>query len=196
MCIRDSLKAALKTNNIRLSKVERDSKLFALIAFERSISYKQLGDVNQEKKYLILSAIADIKNAVKDNASMTELATILFKERDLDRAYKYISFSFEDAEKYNSPLRFVNISNILPVITKAYESSANVQESELKNLLTYISVLAAFLLGLVFFVYSQIKKLSLTRNNLKLANYELQNLNLKLSQSNDCLLYTSDAADE
>ena len=181
------LKAALKTNNKRLSKVERDSKLFALIAFERSISYKQLGDVNQEKKYLILSAIADIKNAVKDNASMTELATILFKERDLDRAYKYISFSFEDAEKYNSPLRFVNISNILPVITKAYESSANVQESELKNLLTYISVLAAFLLGLVFFVYSQIKKLSLTRNNLKLANYELQNLNLKLSQSNDDL---------
>ena len=61
------------------------------------------------------------------------------------------------------------------------------QKSELKNLLTYISVLAAFLLGLVFFVYSQIKKLSLTRNNLKLANDELQNLNLKLSQSNDDL---------
>jgi hypothetical protein len=44
-----------------------------------------------------------------------------------------------------------------------------------------------FLLGLVLFVYSQIKKLSLTRNNLKLANDELQNLNLKLSQSNDNL---------
>lgn len=181
------LNAALKTNDKRLSNVESDSKLFALIAFERSMSYKQLGDVKQEKRYLILSAIADIKNAVKDNASMTELATILFKERDLERAYKFINFSFEDAEKYNSPLRFVNISNILPVITKAYESNTDVQDTKLKNLLIYISVLAAFLLGLVFFVYSQIKKLSLTRNNLKIANKELQNLNHKLSQSNDDL---------
>ena len=181
------LNAALKTNDKRLSNVESDSKLFALIAFERSMSYKQLGDVKQEKRYLILSAIADIKNAVKDNASMTELATILFKERDLERAYKFINFSFEDAEKYNSPLRFVNISNILPVITKAYESSTDLQDTKLKNLLIYISVLAAFLLGLVFFVYSQIKKLSLTRNNLKIANKELHNLNHKLSQSNDDL---------
>ena len=181
------LNAALKTNDKRLSKVKTDSKLFALIAFERSMSYKQLGDVKQEKRYLILSAMADIKNAVKDNASMTELATILFKERDLERAYKFINFSFEDAEKYNSPLRFVNISNIFPVITKAYESSIDVQDTKLKNLLIYISVLAAFLLGLVIFVYSQIKKLSITRNNLKLANDELQNLNIKLSQSNDDL---------
>lgn len=181
------LNAALKTNDKRLSNVESDSKLFALIAFERSMSYKQLGDVKQEKRYLILSAIADIKNAVKDNASMTELATILFKERDLERAYKFINFSFEDAEKYNSPLRFVNISNILPVITKAYESSTDLQDTKLKNLLIYISVLAAFLLGLVFFVYSQIKKLSITRNNLKIANKELHNLNHKLSQSNDDL---------
>ena len=181
------IELAFKTNDKRLSMVKTDSRLFALIAFERSISYKLQGNVKQEKKYLILSAIADIKNSVKDNASLTELATILFEERDLERAYKFINFSFEDAETYNSPLRFVNLSNILPVITKAYESSTNVQESKLKNLLVYISVLAAFLLGLVFFVYNQIKKLSLTRNNLKLANDELQSLNLKLSQSNDNL---------
>lgn len=181
------LTEAIKTNDKRLAKVESNSRLFALIAFERSISYKLLGNIEQEKKYLILSAIADIKNAVKDNASMTELATILFIERDLERAYKFINFSFEDAETYNSPLRFVNISNILPVITKAYESSTNVQKSKLKNLLIYISVLAAFLMGLVFFVYNQNKKLSLTRNNLKLANDELQSLNLQLSQSNDNL---------
>ena len=133
------LTEAIKTNDKRLAKVESDSRLFALIAFERSISYKLLGNIEQEKKYLILSAIADIKNAVKDNASMTELATILFTERDLERAYKFINFSFEDAETYNSPLRFVNISNILPVITKAYESSTNVQKSKLKNCLLYTS---------------------------------------------------------
>ena len=181
------IELAFKTNDKRLSMVKTDSRLFALIAFERSISYKLQGNVKQEKKYLILSAIADIKNSVKDNASLTELATILFEERDLERAYKFINFSFEDAETYNSPLRFVNLSNILPVITKAYESSTNIQKSKLKNLLFYISILALFLLGLVLFVYSQIKKLSLTRNNLKLANDELQNLNLKLSQSNDNL---------
>ncbi|MDA8847877.1 DUF6377 domain-containing protein [Flavobacteriaceae bacterium] len=181
------IELAFKTNDKRLSMVKTDSRLFALIAFERSISYKLQGNVKQEKKYLILSAIADIKNSVKDNASLTELATILFEERDLERAYKFINFSFEDAETYNSPLRFVNLSNILPVITKAYESSTNIQKSKLKNLLFYISILALFLLGLVLFVYSQIKKLSLTRNNLKLANDELQNLNLKLSHSNDNL---------
>lgn len=180
-------KEALITNDKRLSKLKTDSRLFALVAFERSISYMLIGDTEQQKKYLIHSAIADIKNAVKDNASMTELATILFKEGDFERAYKFINFSFEDAEKYNSPLRFVNISNILPVITKAYESSANRQKTKLKTLLIYISILAAFLLVLVFFVYKQIKKLSLTRNNLKVANNELKTLNLKLSQSNENL---------
>ncbi len=181
------LKEALITNDKRLSKLKTGSRLFALVAFERSISYMLIGDLEQQKKYLIHSAIADIKNAVKDNASMTELATILFKEGDFERAYKFINFSFEDAEKYNSPLRFVNISNILPVITKAYESSANRQKTKLKTLLIYISILAAFLLVLVFFVYKQIKKLSLTRNNLKVANNELKTLNLKLSQSNENL---------
>ena len=180
-------KEALITNDKRLSKLKTDSRLFAFVAFERSISYMLIGDTEQQKKYLIHSAIADIKNAVKDNASMTELATILFKEGDFERAYKFINFSFEDAEKYNSPLRFVNISNILPVITKAYESSANRQKTKLKTLLIYISILAAFLLVLVFFVYKQIKKLSLTRNNLKVANNELKTLNLKLSQSNENL---------
>ena len=55
------------------------------------------------------------------------------------------------AEKIN-----IDVKNALKA--SAYESSTNVQESELKNLLVYISVLAAFLLGLVFFVYNQIIK--------------------------------------
>lgn len=177
----------LKFNDQRLLNINQDSRLYALITFERALCYDAIGDKQLQKKYLILSAIADIKNSVKDNASLTYLATIFYEENNLDLAYKFINFSFEDAEYYNSQFRFANLSNILPLITKAYESNNILQKGQLKKMLISISMLAIFLLGTIFLIYNQIKKLSTARNNLKSANDQLQELNSELSARNEDL---------
>ncbi len=54
-------------------------------------------------------------------------------------------------------------------------------------MLISISMLAIFLLGTIFLIYNQIKKLSTARNNLKSANDQLQELNSELSARNEDL---------
>ena len=177
-----NLEMALKVNDQRLSKVSEEARLYSLITFERSLLYELSGNTAEQKKYLILSAISDIKASVKDNASLGTLAKILFTEGDLERAYQYINYSYDDAEFYNSRLRFVNIANTMPLITKAYEQKTQKQKQKLEYSLLFISILAAFLLIAIYAIYKQVKKVSRARNELKVANENLKKLNIELSE--------------
>jgi hypothetical protein len=188
---RDSreLEKAMKINSERLSRVEMGSRLYSLITFERSLLFELKNDVYSQKKYLVLSAISDIQANVKDNASMGTLAKIFFEEGDIDRAHRYINFSYDDAEFYNSRLRFVNIANNMPLITKAYDKKTSKQKANLQRLLIFISILAVFLIVSVYYVFNRNKKLGEARNSLKLTNKKLTVFNVKLNTSNEELKY-------
>ncbi len=177
-----NLDMAFKINAQRLEKVQMGSRLFSLITFERSLLYELNSESTKQKEYLTLSAISDIQASVKDNASMGTLAKILFAEGDIDRAHKYINFSYDDAEFYNSRIRFIDIANNMPLITKAYEQKTAKQKQKLEYSLLFISVLAAFLLIAIYTVYKQVKKVSLARNELKTANEDLRKLYKELSE--------------
>lgn len=177
-----NLKMALQINDERLSKVNDGSRLFSLITFERSLLYELEGNVLEQKKYLIVSAMSDIKASVKDNASLGTLAKILFTEGDIDRAHRYINFSYDDAEFYNSKLRFVNIANSMPLITQAYEEKTAKQKERLQRSLVFISILTVFLFIAVYYIYKQVRKVSLARNELKIANEDLKKLYKELSE--------------
>ncbi|SER05829.1 transcriptional regulator [Hyunsoonleella jejuensis] len=182
-----NINKALEINSKRLSQVDMATPQYSQITFERALLYELDKNTQEQKKFLTLSAISDIQASVKDNASLTELAMIFFKEGDIERAHKYIDFSVEDAEFYNSRLRYTNISNKLSVISKAYEAKSFEQKTELKKLLIFISVLVLFLLVTIIYIYRQIKRLSAARKDLKNANNKLQDLNEQLSLSNEDL---------
>ena len=55
------------------------------------------GDEDNYVKYLINSAIADIKICNRDIASLEELSNILYLREDIDRGYTYISYCFKAA---------------------------------------------------------------------------------------------------
>ncbi|GGZ87891.1 transcriptional regulator [Algibacter mikhailovii] len=179
-----AIENALRINAQRLSNVESGTPKYSLITFERSLLFELSGRIEEQKKFLILSAISDITASVKDNASLTVLAMIYFREGDIERAHRYIDFSVADAEKFNSKLRFVNISNTLSVISKAYEEKSLEQQKELKKMLVFISILALFLVITIIYIYRQIKRLSSARKSLKEANNQLQSLNEKLQFTN------------
>ena len=178
---------ALEINSLRLKNLKIGIRGYSLATFERSLLYSMKHDVNNQKKFLILSAISDIKANIKDNASLTELAMILYSEKDIDMAHHFITFSMEDAKFFNSQLRYVNISNILTSITKAYETRSNEQKIKLKNFLILISVLGLLLLIILFYTYQQNKKIANARNNLKTANKQLSLLNNELNSRNEDL---------
>lgn len=176
---------ALQINSQRLKNVQMGYRGFSLITFERSLLYELKNNKEKQKEYLILSAMSDIEASVKDSASMGVLASIMFQEGDIDRAHRYINFSFDDADFYNSQLRYVNIANTLPMITKSYDERNAKQQAKLKNSLIFISVLAGFLLLAIYLVFKQVRKVSEAKNNLKITNEKLKEVNSKLNHSNE-----------
>jgi len=173
-----------RINSILLSRVNRDDPEYALYAFQRAISYRIEGNIELQEKFLILSAISDIKAAVKDNVSLTLLAIILFDKKEIDRAYKYIMFSLEDAKFYNSRLRYIEISKILPLISEAFQIKSERQRKKLTFYAIVITFLAVLLIMALLFMYFQMKRLSIARQNLQKANIQLNNLSQDLYKVN------------
>tara|TARA_B110000208_G_scaffold72703_1_gene93582 strand:+ start:1626 stop:3275 length:1650 start_codon:yes stop_codon:yes gene_type:complete len=180
-------KKALEINAKRLAMSKIGTREYALVAYNRALSSEIDGNRINQKKFLILSAISDIQSSVKDNASMANLAAIFFEEGDIEKAHDYINFSFEDAKFYNSKLRFLDISNVLPIISKSYETINLRQSNKLKKQLIFISILSLIAIVALFFIFKQYRKIKMGREHLKTANLQLKDLNEKLSFTNSDL---------
>jgi len=111
----------------------------------------------------------------------------LFEEKKIDKAYDYIQFSLDDAVFFNAPLRFVEISRILPVINESYQFKSEHQKNLLRNYLFLISFLTIFLIFSLVFIFKQMKRLSFARTELENANSQLSVLNNNLSSMNSRL---------
>lgn len=159
----------------------------ALLAYTLSEGYRLKGDKAAEKKYLTISALADLKSAVKEYVSLRKLAQLIYEEGDVDRAYNYLKCSLEDATLCNARLRTLEISQVFPIIDKAYRLKTEKQQREMKISLISISLLSVFLLVAIFFVYRQMKKVAIARREVVAANARLQELNEELHQSNEQL---------
>ncbi|MCL1944130.1 MAG: DUF6377 domain-containing protein [Candidatus Azobacteroides sp.] len=146
--------------------------------------YQKDGNLEMQKKYYAISAICDIKNAVKENTSMQALALILYQEGEIDRAYKYIQSSMEDAVFCNARFRTYEITKIFPIIDGAYQAKAMKQKTELKRYLLLVSILLVFLVAAVIYVYRQMQRIVKIRTELYQTNQKLQDLNTDLQDSN------------
>lgn len=165
-------------------KPSLDDHAKALITYTLSEAYRMKGDKDGQKHFLALSSIADLKSAVKEYVSLRKLASLVYEEGDIDRAYNYLKCSLEDATLCNARLRTLEISQVFPIIDKAYQSKTERQQRELKISLICISLLSIFLLVAVFFVYKQMKKVAAARREVINTNTLLQELNEELHNSN------------
>ncbi len=175
---------ARKTNSIRMSKAAFGTPEYALITFQRSLIDREEGKTEDQKKELIFSAMSDVKAAIKDNVSLCILATLLYQDGDIDRAYKYIKFSLEDANFYNARMRNIQISNTLPIIEKSYQVKSDKQKNDLRISLILISALSLLLIGTLGYIYKQMRKLAKARNELRSINSQLNALNNELAEAN------------
>ncbi|MDP4240415.1 MAG: DUF6377 domain-containing protein [Bacteroidota bacterium] len=164
----------------------------AIIAYSISEAYHGKHERNLEKRWLAISANYDIQSANKEYISLRSLAFILYQDGDIDRAYKYIRRSLDDALFCDARLRTIEISGMVPIIDKAYQLQTQARQHDLIISLVSISLLSLFLIVAIFFVYRQMKKLALTRKHLSLANDQLQVLNQELSDTNLQLKVTND----
>lgn len=150
-------------------------------------AWRGVGHRNNEKYYLIVSSIFDIKSSVKEYISLWQLAEVLFEEGDVDRAFKYLQTSLEDATQGNMRLRTNSISNIYPIIEKAYQGKVSYQQEQKHRLLLFITFLSIALMVITLFVLFQMRRLRWARKELKQMNSQLARLNSDLRKSNNDL---------
>ncbi len=158
-----------------------------LINFTLAEIYHYLGDRQQEKTFLAASAIGDLKNSVKEYLSLHRLATLLYEDGDLDRAYNYMRCALEDAVFSNSRLRTLEVSKMLPYINKAYEAKMEQERDRLIISLSVTTILFFILFFTLYYIYKQVRQLSLSKEKQRQMNAMLQASNQALTAVNDRL---------
>ena len=184
-------RGALRYSDMRLKQTEEGSHEYAIVAFYRYLDYALLGDSVQARYWVTQSALSDVKNAVMDQGAMWELANLLMADGDMERAYRYIRFAWQCANKFNTLKRNNQISPVMTAISDNYETSLKRANRQLLVLAIVSSLLAALFLGILFYSNSQRKKLAKARNELSDSNKQLGQLNLQLSDLNSQMRETN-----
>lgn len=160
-----------------LAETDKRSRNYAILTSTLSFVCEQLDDFDGQRAYLILSAIADIEAVVKENKSLRSLAEILYKDGELRKADSYMQISMEDANFYNARLRNVQVSKMLPVISRAYQG---VEQKRKVLLVATVLLLSLFVIGLasaIVVIKRQHRKVVKARNDLETANLRLTEAN-------------------
>lgn len=182
---------AMRINDQWLSHVEKGSHPYALVTLYRYLAYKAENDSTRMMYWLAKSVLTDIRNGVMDQGSMWEMANQLMGLNDVDRAYKYISFSSICANRFGSRQRLAQISPLLSVIAKMYKDENDQYNRRQNYTLCIISILALMLLIGVFYVSRQRHKLAIARDDLAKTNRQLYELNAQLKSLNEQLSITN-----
>jgi tetratricopeptide (TPR) repeat protein len=156
-----------------------------LIAYLLGIIYKNKGELDKQIYFFGLSALTDIKHAVKDNASLQSLALCYYEKGDVDKAYLYIQEAINDAIFCNVRYRTIESSSFYPIINASFQEKENRQKNELKSYLMVISLMTIVLSVVLGVLFIQIKKLKKIRIALKQANDDLHHLNDQLLKVNN-----------
>lgn len=170
-----------------LEEVGKDTPRYAETAYALGCFYRLKKDNEAEKKYFMLSAIADVKSAVKENASFHTLALMYYDQGDLSRAFKYTQAAIEDAVSSNVQFRTAQMSKFYSIINAIYQAKEAKSKSKLQHYLLLISVLSLVLVLLFVYVYRQIHKLYRIKEELSHTNGRLMQLNDELHEKNSQL---------
>lgn len=164
--------------------------LYAQSAYNLAVCYQQLGKDELYERWLIQSAIGDIRCATRQNAAMEMLAIHTFKKpgRQIRLAEKFVDFSLHDAEAYNSRLRKLGVARSWPSIIGAYQQMLTQSNRTLRLILTGMTVLLIGVFLLTYFLYRQNKKLNDNRCSLRKSNENLDLLNIEIEEKNRQLL--------
>ena len=179
---RQQLEEGRKISDQWVKRTNPESRDYAIACYYRWL----VSDNQEEMRYwLALSALSDIRHAVMDQASLLQLADVLNDEGDLDRSYKYIRFTWDCNNRFNTRMRSWQITPILNVIENNYQKAVDRNTRGLWTSVVVVSILALLLLGVLLFLHRKNRQLDAARNALKNSNEELATVNNQLARQTD-----------
>lgn len=165
-------------------EAEDGSNWSAVLAYTIGESYKGENNYKEQMRYYAISAISDIKNVIRVNASMRMLAVAAYETNDIEHAYIYAEQSMDDVIMSNSYLRTMEMIQIFSIVEKTYQQQMKHQRESLFSLVICISILSLFLIATVIYIFIQFRRLTKARSILSSANQQLHDLNQDLKSQN------------
>lgn len=142
------------------------------------------GNREKAKKYFILSAITDIRNATRETLSLQALALLFYEENRLSDAFYYTQSTIDDIISSGITFRATEIYNFYSIITMAFQAEESRAKSNLVFFLVSMGVGVLVLFALVVYIYRQMKGILRIKQALARSNDELLSLNEKLNNIN------------
>lgn len=165
-----------------VAKMEEADRKFdfsydAAMQYEMGEIYLAAGEKEKAKNALIRAAGIDVSSGVKEYRALILLASILFEEGDVERAFNYINCAFEDANFSHAYLRTPEILAYMPVIDKSFHAY---QRENNRKTNTFLWITVGMVLVLV--VVSLLLWRTLRTNRKMVA--EISQINQKLASTN------------
>lgn len=160
---------------------------YAMLTHSYSRLCKHQKNFDEQKKYLMLSAIADTRNATRENASLQSLALIQYEEQNLADAFKFTQSAIDDVISSGIHFRAIEIYKFNSIINTAYQTQQANSRSNLLYFSVSTTIILFLLILLVICIYIQMKKILRIKRALMQSNEELLRLNDKLNYMNNQL---------
>ncbi len=181
-------------NNI--DKYSKGTRNYAILASLLAQAYYLEGNMPMRERYLILSAISDIRDCVKENTAIRELAELLYAKGDLDRANRYLKKSIADAYFYSARMRGAQTGRLIPVIDASYDATRREMSDKLKIYVGVISILAIILALAAFLILMQLRRLRKSHDKMAQATDELAKLYEEVRSANNDLEHLNNSLEE
>ena len=177
-CEKGNVDQAIRIFEDYLPSIRQGDRRYSIITSTLAYFYSRKQQSDMQEKYLLLSAISDLRGTILENNSFRELSAILLERGDYSKAYFYLSQASNDAQLYGSRLRSVQAARLAPLITKAYDEERSLVQHRTNILLIVISLISLLLIGSIIYTLSLMRKR-------RLANEKISKMNAELSRHND-----------
>lgn len=171
-----------------------DTRPAAMNAWVLSRLYEYAGEPELRLKYLLHSALIDIRMSNKEIASLEEAAWILYQLGDLDHAHRYFEYSINCANEYKSRVRLARLGIQQEQVLASINARSQLETRQSNRFVLLLALMLVFTIGAFLFMLRQRRQLTMSREALSKANIELservdelQQMRARLAQANDDL---------
>ena len=195
-CEQGEVDKAIKMLEDYLPKLRQGDRHYSIVTSTLAFFYTHKDQPETREKYLLLSAISDLRASILENNSLRELSIILLERQEYKKAYNYLQQASEDAKLYGSRLRSLQAARLAPLITQAYDTERVRTQNRTYILLAILSVITLLLIGTIAFILSMMRKRRAAIEKINTLNQELEQRNAAIEAANNEMKESNRIKDE
>ncbi len=183
-CEKGDVELAIEMYENFLPTLQQGTRSYSVVSSTLAYFYSRIGEYDLQERYLLLSAISDLRGAILENNSFRELSSILIERNDAKRAYAYLGHASSDAQRYGSRLRSMQAAQLSPLIVKAYDLERTQSQHRISILLIIVSVIALLLIATIAYILVLLRKRRLASEVVRNASLQIHAMNDELAKRN------------